>query len=351
MAVDYIAMFFSVGLQLVLLVFSVSAQSHGDVRFVDSDQNNTGRVEIFYEGKWGTICDVNYSGAANTVCYQLNHTSNSVEYPGTSTELMNKALFGNGSGHKIGNSTTSRIALRDIDCGGIYSTPLATIHILRCVFQVVDRDHTECSHGNDLAVYCDDPSEQDPYDSEIRLVGGEFSSLGTLEIYHSGEWGNICYQGFDKTAADTACRQMGYTHAKELSATRDSTSTTVWLAGSITCGKEDACLSECVSEKSFNKTSHCLDGNYVRLRCDFDSDPASAEGVPSGNAIRCSLRRKFSKTPAYFLAIMGVSSGLWAVSTGVIIVTAVCYSVERCPCYKMRLRRRQTDFTYYSINK
>ena len=342
-------MFCTIVLRLALLtelVLSASAQSHGDVRLVDSQQNNYGRVEIFYKGHWGTICDVNYGGAANTICYQLKHTSNSVDYPGTSTAAMNKVL-GSESGKKIENKTTGPIVLRDIDCGAIYSNPLATIHILRCDFELVDQN-IECSHDDDLAVYCDDPQGQNPYDSEIRLVGGEFPSVGTLEIFHDGEWGNVCYQGFDKTAADTTCRQMGYTHARELRATRNSTQSIVWLAGMITCKENTSCLSECIQVKSFNKTS-CVDRNYASIQCEFD--PALADHVPSGNAIRCSLRRKFSNTPAYFFAIMSVSSGLWAVSIGVIIVSAVCYSVERCPCYRMKLkRRRQDNFSYYSIN-
>lgn len=349
-------MFFRGSFQLVLVgvVVCASAQSHGDLRLVDSQDMNLGRVEIFFEDQWSTICDVNYGGVGSIVCYQLKQNSGRADHPGTNVRLMNEALSDDDSGPQIDRNSTRRIKMRDIDCGAYYSDPLDTTHILRCDYELVEAD-SKCTHEDDLAVYCRDGAEgQNHYNSEVRLVGGNFSSEGTLEVYHDEKWGNVCHDGFHKMAAETVCRQMGYTHARMLSSTRQRTSDTVWLSGNITCGgKSSACLSDCVPLESFNQTS-CSDGKYVEIWCGFD--PGKADVMSPGNAVMCSLRRRFSKTPAFFFAIMSVSSGLWAVSTGVIIVTAVCYSVERCPCYKMKLRkfrrrRLRQDFTYYSINK
>lgn len=52
-----------------------------------------------------------------------------------------------------------------------------------------------------------------PYSGSLRVVGGPFSSVGTLELYLKGKWQNICYNKFTSGAADSACRQLGYTAA------------------------------------------------------------------------------------------------------------------------------------------
>lgn len=49
----------------------------------------------------------------------------------------------------------------------------------------------------------------------IRLVTkGEHTSsaltAGRLEVYHSGQWGTVCGDGFHSTAATIACRQLGF---------------------------------------------------------------------------------------------------------------------------------------------
>lgn len=44
----------------------------------------------------------------------------------------------------------------------------------------------------------------------IRLVDGSYSSEGRLEIYHNGEWGTVCDDGFNCANAMVACRQLGY---------------------------------------------------------------------------------------------------------------------------------------------
>ena len=54
-----------------------------------------------------------------------------------------------------------------------------------------------------------------PYQLQVRLVGGSYPSQGRVEVYCNGQWGTICNRGgFGSTAAMTVCRQLGYAEAR-----------------------------------------------------------------------------------------------------------------------------------------
>ena len=53
-----------------------------------------GRVEVFYSGQWGTICDSSFSTPeANVVCYALNFTQGAIC-------VVSSAQYGRGTGRK-----------------------------------------------------------------------------------------------------------------------------------------------------------------------------------------------------------------------------------------------------------
>ena len=50
----------------------------------------------------------------------------------------------------------------------------------------------------------------DTSNNQLRLYGGRDESEGRLEVLFQGQWGTVCDDGFDLTAAVIACRNLGY---------------------------------------------------------------------------------------------------------------------------------------------
>ena len=45
---------------------------------------------------------------------------------------------------------------------------------------------------------------------EVRLVGGNSSNEGRVEMCYRGVWGSICYSGWNYIDAAVVCRQLGF---------------------------------------------------------------------------------------------------------------------------------------------
>ena len=59
----------------------------------------------------------------------------------------------------------------------------------------------------------------DPYDTQIRLLQGDGTASGFVEVYLNRRWGPVCYMG--GVDANVACRQLGYTDAYSHDKTKD----------------------------------------------------------------------------------------------------------------------------------
>lgn len=115
---------------------------NGAVRIMDGNAKgkDRGRVEIFINGEWGTVCDDLWnSKAAAVVCRQLGFAF--------VIRATKKAAFG--EGHSL------PILLDDVQCTGHEKT------LLECSHANIGRHN--CSHKEDAGVIC---SHEDVFETE-----------------------------------------------------------------------------------------------------------------------------------------------------------------------------------------
>lgn len=117
-------------LWLWLLVPKTHCAQDGDMRLAGGDTANEGRVEIFYGGQWGTVCDNLWNLAdASVVCRALGFVN--------ATEALGRATFGPGTGP---------IMLDEVQCTGTEPS-LASCRSLGW-------RKSNCRHDQDAGVVC-----------------------------------------------------------------------------------------------------------------------------------------------------------------------------------------------------
>ncbi|XP_078397295.1 scavenger receptor cysteine-rich domain-containing protein DMBT1-like [Cetorhinus maximus] len=185
------------------------------VRLVDGSNMCSGRVQVYDNSIWGTICDSGWNvNAANVVCRTLNC--------GKALSATRDAYFGEGTGD---------IWLNVVKCNGTETA------LDQCPANSPVKDN--CTHREDAGVTCSGPVP-------VRLVNGGNMCSGRVEVYHNSIWGTVCDNGWDVKAADVVCRVLNCGTA--LSAERGTSygeGTGVIWSYNVSCNGTEPTLDQC----------------------------------------------------------------------------------------------------------
>ena len=179
-----------------------------DVRILDSEGKSSykGRIDIRYQGVWGTVCAVKLeNSAAQLICKQIGYNQGKFLNP---SENEGRGFCSNYEGANHCGVTVSPILFSDLSCQGNEES------IIDCYRKIADR--SLCTHQYDALIECGNLDSDQSVSFQvntIRLIDSTNNptknGIGRLEIL-KGKWGSICSNKFDDNAAKVSCRQMGY---------------------------------------------------------------------------------------------------------------------------------------------
>nr|XP_054772349.1 deleted in malignant brain tumors 1 protein-like [Lytechinus pictus] len=204
------------------------------IRLIGGSDAFEGRVEIFYEGVWGTVCDKTWDfQSAKAVCRLLGFDG-ALAAPGA-------AAYGQGSGRILGCDSTDD----KLDC---YHQGIGVL---------------DCHHDDDAGVRCFMGS--DPFN--VRLMGGDGADgapdgrQGRVEILYDGAWGTVCDSHWDVSDATVVCRMLDFDGALEAT-----------HSANFDKGSGDSILDGVRCRGSEEHLADCMHGGFGSNVCSHEKD-------------------------------------------------------------------------------
>ncbi|XP_010866389.1 T-cell differentiation antigen CD6 isoform X2 [Esox lucius] len=207
---------------------------HQIVRLAGGAHHCAGRVELWKEKKWGTVCDDEWDlRDGNIVCAQL----------GCGYAL---SVTGQGGAFPKGKGD---IYLDELNCtgkeGNLWQCPTA-------------EENLDCGHKEDAGVICSELKE-------VRLTGGVDRCSGKVEIHRNGSWGTVCDNCWGKEEASMVCSMLGCGKPVNFLAFKPPFTHNNGTLYFYQCFKHHTNLWQC--KEMTNKTILCADSKAAGLIC------------------------------------------------------------------------------------
>uniref|UniRef100_A0A4W3GAN6 SRCR domain-containing protein n=1 Tax=Callorhinchus milii TaxID=7868 RepID=A0A4W3GAN6_CALMI len=222
------------------------------IRLMDGGSSCAGRVEIYYNGTWGTVCDDSWGSLeADVVCKQLGC--------GPVFDEAADALCGRTSGP---------VWLDEVRCSGNESA------LWECASSPWGQH--DCGHKEDVSIV------------SLRLVNGQHSCEGRVEVFYNGTWGTVCSDSMGLEDAEVICKQLGCGHALkvDIDGQIDKASGPIWM-DDVECNSQESFLWQCSSTPWGEHD--CEHSDDVRVVCEGKEMSPNEQHHLSGSSI-CSGR-------------------------------------------------------------
>ncbi|CAM5081459.1 unnamed protein product [Eretmochelys imbricata] len=187
------------------------------IRLVNGTGRCAGRMEIYYNGSWGTVCDDSWDlSDSDVVCKQLGC--------GRAINATVSARYGQGSG---------QIWLDDVNCSGnepdLWACPSG------------GWGQHNCRHKEDAGVLCSEFTD-------LRLVSNS-DCAGRLEVFYNGTWGSVCSNQMSGVTPAIVCKQLNCGDGGQIASDFEygAGSGPTWLDHAA-CSEQHSSLWQCPSE-------------------------------------------------------------------------------------------------------
>jgi hypothetical protein len=262
---------FWLGIGVVPGTTGIRLQTAAGTPSFDSEGQVQGRLEVFHDGQWGTVCDDGFGWAdAQVACRQLG---NELGYTLTSSSVVSSSSTDDGS---------DPIWLDDLGCSGSETSLGNCRHAGWCsatnwaVWCGPENWGTEyCGHYEDIGVSC---TFLAPGDECEECVAGKFSSTSGVVVCTS------CAAGSYSTVGATSCQQVrwGGGEASAKTTCHSPSTSSQCEAGKASAAPGAAACEECAAGK-FTDTA----GGTACVRCAAGSYSTVVGSVSAGDCQLC----------------------------------------------------------------